>query len=415
MKAAGRLGLALILIAGGNLGAAEDGTVFHAERASDRRVLRSHRADQSVNPASVIKVATSLAALRGLGPDFRFTTEVGCRGTCTVTEGVLDGDLVILGGGDPDFQAENAWVAARVLTDRGIGRVRGDLVIRGVFYLGWEHGVERRRTDPEARAREMGTRLRDALDVARWNRTLHASWEDAAPRHGWPIESEPSIRIAGAVRLDRAPEPPRITLVRHESNPLRMTLKRFNTFSNNDIVRVADHVGGPPGIEAMLRDTVGDLPGAIRVSTGSGERTNRLTARQMVALLWAFDATCREFGLEPADILPIPGCAPGSLPRMFPALSGGVGAKKVVVKSGTLTSTDGGVAVLAGLFTTPEGETVAFCVGSERAGSHLKRSRLEQQRWVLDLIGLAGGAATRPCGPPLPFSDSEAVAVSIGN
>ena len=197
-------------------------------------------------------------------------------------------------------------------------------------------------------------------------------------------------------------------LVRHRSNPLALTLKRFNTFSNNDIIRVVDPIGGPAAIEAMLNEIAGDLPGEIKISTASGERVNRLTARQIVKMLWAFDATCREAGLDPSDILPVPGCVPGSLPRMFPRLAQGESSRTAIVKSGTLTNTDGGVAVLAGFFRSLKGETVAFCVAAPRAGGRLTHFRLAEQGWLLDLMGSVGGADRRTCGTELVFSDTMA-------
>ncbi|MEN8162979.1 MAG: D-alanyl-D-alanine carboxypeptidase [Acidobacteriota bacterium] len=388
--------------------AADQPLLFHAEAANKHRVLWTEGADQPFNPASVLKVATSLLALKSLGPDYRFVTDFACKGQCTIENGRLQGDLVIVGGGDPDFQAENAWLVAHELSIIGITGVTGDLVIDGVFYQGWEHGIEKRQTDPHKRARLMGGRFLQALDVTQWDRTLHATWEDAAPRHGWPMDSEPTMTFGGAVRTSRDEGGVFHPLVRHRSNPLRLILGRFNIFSNNDIIRVADPIGGPPAIAALLEEIAGELPGEIKVSTASGERVNRMTARQVVRLLWAFDEKCRDLGLNASEILPVPGCVPGSLPRMFPRLASGENARTAVVKSGTLTNTDGGVAVLAGFFRTLKGETVAFCVAAPHAGGRLKHFRLAEQEWLLDLMGSVGGADRRNCGTPLPFSDTMA-------
>ena len=387
--------------------------IVHAEAGTTHRILASHRADEPFNPASVIKVATSLAALETLGPDHRWTTEFACSGPCTVSDGILDGDLVIFGSGDPDFQAENAWLVARRLGERGIRSISGDLVVRGVFFMGWEHGVEKRETDPDRRAQLMGGRFVQALDRSRWNRTLEASWEDAAPRHGWALDTAPRITIAGSVRRGTGEDISR-PLIRHRSNPLRVTLKRFNTYSNNDIVRIGDFIGGENVIENLLKELTAGLPGEVSVSAASGERFNRLTARQVVRLLWTFDARCRHMGLEPADILPVPGCVSGSLPRMFPRLSAGNAARTTVVKSGTLTTTDGGVCVLAGFFRTPEDETVAFCIAGPRAGGKISAYRRAEESRVLDLMRTVGGARPRPCGPPEAFSDTLAKAEIIG-
>jgi D-alanyl-D-alanine carboxypeptidase/D-alanyl-D-alanine-endopeptidase (penicillin-binding protein 4) len=400
---------ALILIAGSISAFAGDSTLlFHAEQGAGHRIVTTNHADQSFNPASVLKVATSLAALKKLGPDYRWATDFACSGVCTISDGRLQGDLVILGGMDPDFQAENAWLVAHELSELGIDTVTGDLVIKGVFFQGWEHGMEKRQTDALRRARLMGNRFRKALDVTRWDRSLHATWEDAAPRHGWSLDNPPRITLGGKPRLASSDDRKLQTLVRHQSNPLRITLKRFNTYSNNDIVRIGDQIGGPAAIQSLLEDLTTGIPGDIRVEAASGEKVNRLTARQIVRLLWAFDRTCRDLNLDPGDILPVPGCDPGSLPRMFPRLAKGNHARSAVIKSGTLTNTDGGVAVLSGFFDSLEGETVAFCVAAPRAGRRLRHFRLVEQDWLLDLMGTLGGARDRVCGPPPPFSDTMA-------
>ncbi len=405
-----------VIFFGGGLGAnaADQTLLFHAESLDGEGIAVSQGADRSFNPASVIKVATSLLALETLGPDHRYVTEFGCRGPCTIDRGRLQGDLVISGGADPDFQAENAWLVAHELSRLGISKISGDLLIEGVFFQGWEHGVEKRQTDALRRARLMGDRFRQALDAAQWDTSLRATWEDAAPRHGWSEEGTPRISIDGTNRLKSADCEEMQPLIRHRSNPLGTILRRFNTYSNNDIIRIADPIGGPEAVEALLENLAGDLPGEIQVSTASGERVNRLTARQVVRLLRAFDETCRELNLDPSDILPVPGCVQGSLPRMFPRLATGENSRTAVVKSGTLTTTDGGVAVLAGFFRSLEGETVAFCVGALQAGGRLKHFRLAEQNWLLDLMRSAGGADHQICGTPLAFSDTMAEARVIG-
>ena len=59
----------------------------------------AHRADAPMNPASVMKLLTSYAALDLLGPAFTFHTDVLVTGT--LSDGVLEGNVAIRGGGDP--------------------------------------------------------------------------------------------------------------------------------------------------------------------------------------------------------------------------------------------------------------------------------------------------------------------------
>ena len=67
----------------------------------DRDGLRLYdaRPDERLVPASNLKLLTGFAALTRLGPETRFTTEA--RSTRPPSNGVLDGDLFLIGGGDP--------------------------------------------------------------------------------------------------------------------------------------------------------------------------------------------------------------------------------------------------------------------------------------------------------------------------
>ena len=93
----------------------------------------SLRAQEPMNPASVMKLVTSYAALDLLGPAFTFRTDVLLAGGLSA-DGVLDGDLVIRGGGDPKLTYERVWQLMHALRSRGLREVKGDIVIdRGYF------------------------------------------------------------------------------------------------------------------------------------------------------------------------------------------------------------------------------------------------------------------------------------------
>jgi D-alanyl-D-alanine carboxypeptidase/D-alanyl-D-alanine-endopeptidase (penicillin-binding protein 4) len=95
-------------------------------------VLLSHREHEAMNAASVMKLVTSEAALELLGPAFRFHTDVLVDGT--LEDGVLRGNLVLRGGGDPKLTYERLWQVAQRLRARGLREIRGDVVVdRGYF------------------------------------------------------------------------------------------------------------------------------------------------------------------------------------------------------------------------------------------------------------------------------------------
>jgi len=85
------------------------------------------RAAEPVNPASLMKLFTTGAALELLGPAWTWSTPVLATGP--VEAGVLQGDLVIQGRGDPTLVIERLWLLLRQLQQRGVHEVRGDIVL----------------------------------------------------------------------------------------------------------------------------------------------------------------------------------------------------------------------------------------------------------------------------------------------
>jgi D-alanyl-D-alanine carboxypeptidase/D-alanyl-D-alanine-endopeptidase (penicillin-binding protein 4) len=94
----------------------------------------AHRIDAPVNPASVAKLATTFAALDLLGPTFSWTTPVWLDGP--VRGGVLEGNLVIKGQGDPKLVMERLWLLLRRVRALGVHTINGDIVLdRTAFAL----------------------------------------------------------------------------------------------------------------------------------------------------------------------------------------------------------------------------------------------------------------------------------------
>jgi len=89
--------------------------------------LLSHRSNKPRNPASVMKLVTTLVALEILGPAHTWQTRFYINGT--LKKGVLEGDLVIKGGGDPYLVQEQFWLQLAALREMGIETITGNLLI----------------------------------------------------------------------------------------------------------------------------------------------------------------------------------------------------------------------------------------------------------------------------------------------
>jgi D-alanyl-D-alanine carboxypeptidase/D-alanyl-D-alanine-endopeptidase (penicillin-binding protein 4) len=95
--------------------------------ADSGRVMFSQNPDTPRSPASTIKVVTTFAALDLLGPAYTWHTRALIRGA--LEDGVLDGDLILQGGGDPYMTLERWWSFARAIRAKGLKTIRGDIVI----------------------------------------------------------------------------------------------------------------------------------------------------------------------------------------------------------------------------------------------------------------------------------------------
>ena len=92
-------------------------------------VLEAIDGDVALPPASVAKAVTALYALETLGPQFQYKTRLIAEGP--ISDGVLDGNLIISGGGDPHFFTDDVAELAAMLKETGITSVTGELKVWG--------------------------------------------------------------------------------------------------------------------------------------------------------------------------------------------------------------------------------------------------------------------------------------------
>jgi len=378
--------------------------VWHVETLAGDEVSTLD-GETPINPASVVKVATTLWALEKLGPEHRFDTRFEATGTVNA-KGVLSGDLVVRGGADPDFHPENVFLVAARLNALGIRQIGGSVRVDGRFWIGWEGGSERVIKVPEQRTVMMAQRLRSALDPKRWTSATRRTWNEFAARYALPATKPPGVTVlggAGAVR--GAPEAARPLLV-HRSKPLLDTLRRFDAYSNNDIERLGDSLGTPAEMATHIAEALGMPVESVQLQTISGLGTNRMTPRLVVKLLRHLRTTCERLGLSIESVLPVAGCDPGTLNHSFARLCTGPCRMSMVAKTGTLTYTDGGAAVLAGFVNTGRGDLV-FCVAAPGASGRLGTARRQQGDWVERLVAASDGPRVRTCAAPLGYPEGD--------
>ncbi len=105
---------------------------LYVEDVDSGEVVLRWRDEETRNPASTIKLLTTLAALDILGPAYRWKTEVYAFGD--ITGDVLDGDLLLKGYGDPFLVTERVWQLLRNIRNRGIREIKGDLLIDDSYF-----------------------------------------------------------------------------------------------------------------------------------------------------------------------------------------------------------------------------------------------------------------------------------------
>ncbi len=145
MSAHPLLTTALVILLLGPLPSAADGLPAAIERALSRHQIApanvsivvqntdadepiiNHRPAVSRNPASVMKLVSTWAALEMLGPAYSWRTEAYLLGD--LERGRLRGDLGLKGYGDPFLVLEEYWKLLRALRRLGVAEIEGDLVL----------------------------------------------------------------------------------------------------------------------------------------------------------------------------------------------------------------------------------------------------------------------------------------------
>jgi D-alanyl-D-alanine carboxypeptidase/D-alanyl-D-alanine-endopeptidase (penicillin-binding protein 4) len=363
----------------------------------DGKVVSAQAVDQAFNPASSIKLATALVALRNFGPNHRFSTGFWTDGSLDKVSGQITGNLYVTGR-DPSFHHEHAVMIARQLNSLGIRSVTGNLIVAPGFTMNFNSS-----------ARASGESLYDTLDATRRSSEATRAWnyERTALGDLSSLQTVPSLTVMGEVNVGSA-APGAALLLTHKSSKLTDVLKVLLCYSNNFMAeRIGDSLGGKEAVMRQLVTTLGIPPGEIQFSTLSGLGVNRVTPHAMMKILRGLRNELQKNKLSPSDIMPVAGIDPGTLEDRFtgPAWKG-----SVIAKTGTLARTDGGASSLVGQMRTMNGDTLLFVIMNQRG--NVLRFRSNQDYLVMLVQNSRGGPKAfnyKPLALTMKLADTESV------
>jgi D-alanyl-D-alanine carboxypeptidase/D-alanyl-D-alanine-endopeptidase (penicillin-binding protein 4) len=256
------------------------------------KLLFARNPDLPLAPASNEKLTVSFAALRELGPTYRFRTEIFGRGY--QEDGVWHGDVFLKGFGDPTLTSLQVERLATQITELGITRIDGRV-------YGDESWFDAQRTAPGWKASYYINECPplSALIVDRGWYDHHTARQPALAAAGkLKLLLRKHGVASGVVGLGRAPGDA-YALAQVESDPLPAVVADMDHESDNFIAEMllkgigaetGDAGTTAAGADVVHRDLVAagvPLEG-VRISDGSGLSVNdRLTARTLAVLLVA--------------------------------------------------------------------------------------------------------------------------------
>ncbi|MGZ4276575.1 MAG: D-alanyl-D-alanine carboxypeptidase/D-alanyl-D-alanine endopeptidase [Solirubrobacteraceae bacterium] len=330
-------------------------------------------------PASVEKLYTTSTALLTLGPDATLPT-AAVSSVAPDAGGVVRGDLVLRGGGDPTLDRARIAQLASALQAAGVTRVAGSVLgdesrfdlLRGSFDTGGAYD------------RDIGGVL-GALTVGRgFSRSGRPALE--AAKDLVRVLRADGVRVDGPTGVGTAPAGA-APLAQVISPAIRDLIAMTNQPSDNyyaetlikDLGASFGGAGTTAAGAAVVRAQLATFGVHPRIVDGSGlSRADRTTPRQVVRLLERMHA--QELGPDFEASLPTAGRT-GTLKRR---MRGTPAQDDCHAKTGTLI----GVSTLAGLCTTPSGHTLAFALMMNRA--NVLRAHRVQDRMTAAIAGYDG-------------------------
>jgi serine-type D-Ala-D-Ala carboxypeptidase/endopeptidase (penicillin-binding protein 4) len=340
------------------------------------QALFSHNISQPFSAASLTKTATTLVALHTWGVDHRFPVKIYATGP--IENGVLSGDLVLQGHGNPALISEDAIALGNQLQTLGIRQVTGNLVLVGNLWLNFERNPAK-----------VATQLRQSLNSATWSADLaqlHAGMAENTPK--------PRVAIAGQSMQADGINLPNIALIgQYEGLPLWQILRVMNVNSSNYIAQaVADNLGGAQ-VVAQQSAAIARFPTAeISLSNGSGLGVeNKISPRAVGAMFGQLQRYLAVRNLALGDLFPVSGLDGGAIEdRTMP--------DRATVKTGTLLT----VSALAGAIPTRDRGLVWFTIINNQS-SEISSLRRQQDQFLQTLVNQWGPSSSQSIAPHHPL------------
>jgi D-alanyl-D-alanine carboxypeptidase/D-alanyl-D-alanine-endopeptidase (penicillin-binding protein 4) len=329
--------------------------------------LYAHRENLALAPASNEKLFVTATALLRFGVGGTLATTLRSAPGVTVgADGVLRGDLYLVGGGDPTLGDPGLTSLADQLAQAGVTRITGGVIgdeslfdtLRGgpdsayrpdsdlggwLSALAWRHGRSGAGSPAQATATQLATMLK-ARDITYGRKA----------RAGVMATTGATVAQAEAVPLATVPSPTMGALVAATNLPSE------NFYAEMLAKALGAHFGADGSTAAGLAVARADLATFgihPKLIDGSGlSRSDRTTPRQVVRLLQRMDG--QDSVATWTASLPVAGRS-GTLRKR---MRGTAAAGRCQGKTGTLI----GVSALSGYCTTTGGARVAFSLIENR-------------------------------------------------
>ena len=325
---------------------------------SDWGELASIEATKPKSAASLTKIATTIAALSEYGANYQFETKIYVTGE--ISNGVLSGDLIVEGSGDPLFVWEEAIALGNAVQKLGIQQVRGNLLVTDKFYMNYK-------SDTVA----TGKLLQQALNSQLWQTEIKRQYLSLPPD-----TPKPEIAIAKSPKtISQVPTNARL-LIRHKSLPLAEILRQMNIYSNNKMAQMlADLLGGADKVARYAANITKVPQQEIQLINGSGlGEENRISPRAVCQMLIEIDRLLASHPIDVMDLFPVAGRDTVGTIRDRSLPNG------TAVKTGTLDR----VSAIAGILHTSDRGKIWFAIINN--GGKFNYFRGQQDKLLQDLV-----------------------------